>query len=58
MASLMITGGKIGEIVGRKRAFTIGCVIYACGSLTTALVAEPHGAHHRLVRVWRAWARC
>jgi MFS family permease len=37
MASLMITGGKVGEILGRKRAFTIGCVIYACGSLTTAL---------------------
>src|SRR4051794_37471433 len=37
MASLMITGGKVGEIVGRKRAFTIGCVVYACGSLTTAL---------------------
>ena len=37
MASLMITGGKIGEILGRKRAFTIGCVIYACGSLTTSL---------------------
>ena len=37
MASLMITGGKIGEILGRKRAFAIGCVIYACGSLTTAL---------------------
>jgi MFS family permease len=37
MASLMITGGKVGEIIGRKRAFTIGCVIYACGSLTTAL---------------------
>src|SRR5215216_1091355 len=37
MASLMITGGKVGEIVGRKRAFTIGCVIYAAGSLTTAL---------------------
>ena len=37
MASLMITGGKIGEIIGRKRAFSIGCVIYACGSLTTAL---------------------
>src|SRR5688500_19023793 len=29
MASLMITGGKVGEIIGRKRAFTIGCVIYA-----------------------------
>jgi MFS family permease len=37
MASLMITGGKIGEILGRKRAFTIGCVIYACGSFTTSL---------------------
>jgi MFS family permease len=37
MASLMITGGKIGEILGRKRAFTLGCVLYASGSLTTAL---------------------
>jgi MFS family permease len=37
MASLMITGGKIGQIIGRKRAFSIGCVIYACGSLTTSL---------------------
>ena len=37
MASLMITGGKVGQILGRKRAFTIGCVIYGCGSLITAL---------------------
>src|SRR6478736_2755400 len=37
MASLMITGGKIGQMIGRKRAFAIGCVIYGCGSLTTAL---------------------
>ncbi len=37
MASLMITGGKVGQIIGRKRAFAIGCVIYSCGSLTTAL---------------------
>src|ERR1700729_3418047 len=37
MASLMVTGGKIGQMIGRKRAFAIGCVIYACGSLTTAL---------------------
>src|SRR4051794_21982596 len=37
MASLMITGGKLGELLGRKRAFAIGCVVYACGSLTTAL---------------------
>jgi MFS family permease len=37
MAVLMITGGKVGQILGRKRAFAIGCVIYGCGSLTTAL---------------------
>src|ERR1700745_3961174 len=37
MASLMITGGRMAGILGRKRAFTIGCVIYACGSLTTSL---------------------
>jgi MFS family permease len=37
MASLMVTGGKVGQMIGRKRAFAIGCVIYACGSLTTAL---------------------
>jgi MFS family permease len=37
MAALMITGAKIGAIIGRKRAFAIGLVIYAAGSLTTAL---------------------
>jgi len=37
MATLMITGGKLGEILGRRRAFAIGCVIYGCGSLTTSL---------------------
>lgn len=37
MATLMITGGKIGNIIGRRRAFSIGMVIYASGSLTTAL---------------------
>ena len=37
MAALMITGAKIGGIIGRKRAFGIGCVIYGCGSFTTAI---------------------
>jgi MFS family permease len=40
MASLMITGGKVGQILGRKRAFAIGCVIYGCGSFTTALAGN------------------
>ncbi|MFF7295767.1 MFS transporter [Streptomyces sp. NPDC008265] len=37
MAMLMICGGKVGALIGRKRAFLIGCVVYGCGSLTTAL---------------------
>jgi MFS family permease len=37
MATLMITGGKIGSLIGRRRAFAIGCVIYGAGSLTTSL---------------------
>jgi MFS family permease len=40
MASLMITGGKIGQILGRKRAFAIGCIIYGTGSLITALAGS------------------
>src|SRR6185312_6575405 len=37
MAALMITGAKIGGIIGRKRAFAIGCVIYGCGSFVTSI---------------------
>ncbi|MFD7441675.1 MFS transporter [Streptomyces sp. NPDC059909] len=37
MAMFMIPGGKVGAMIGRKRAFMIGCGIYGCGSLTTAL---------------------
>ena len=37
MASFMITGGKLGQILGRKRAFTIGLIIYCSGSFITAI---------------------
>src|SRR5262249_31747306 len=33
----MLTGGKIGDIIGRRRAFVIGLVIYAVGSGLTAV---------------------
>ncbi len=36
MATLMITGGKIGDIMGRRRAFVVGHVIYLTGSALTA----------------------
>ena len=37
MAMFMLTGGKIGDIIGRRRAFVIGLVIYGCGSALTAV---------------------
>ena len=37
MATLMITGSKVGSMMGRRRAFALGLVIYGAGSLTTAL---------------------
>ncbi len=37
MATLMITGGKLGSIMGRRRAMGIGLIIYAAGSFTTAI---------------------
>ena len=36
MAALMLTGGKLGDRWGRKRAFSIGLLIYAAGSALTA----------------------
>lgn len=37
MASFMITGGKIGDIIGRKRAFRAGLTVYGIGSFLTAI---------------------
>jgi EmrB/QacA subfamily drug resistance transporter len=36
MAGLMLTGGKLGDLWGRRRAFAIGLVIYGIGSGLTA----------------------
>lgn len=37
MAALMIPGAKFGDIIGRKRAFILGLLIYACGTTLTSL---------------------
>lgn len=37
MASLMLIGGKLGDLWGRKKAFLIGSAVYSVGSLITAL---------------------
>ncbi len=36
MAALMLTGGKLGDIWGRRKTFKYGLVIYGIGSLITA----------------------
>src|ERR1700759_4805059 len=40
MAAFMVTGGKIGQILGRSRAFAIGCVVHGGGCPTRAV--PPH----------------
>lgn len=37
MAAFMLTGGKIGDALGRVKTFRIGAVIYAIGSFLTAI---------------------
>jgi EmrB/QacA subfamily drug resistance transporter len=37
MAGLMLTGGKLGDLLGRKTAFKIGLCIYGVGSALTAV---------------------
>lgn len=37
MAALMIVGGKLGDVIGRRRAFGIGMAIYGIGSAVTAI---------------------
>src|SRR6476646_4957613 len=37
MAAFMLLGAKLGDMIGRNRAFAIGLAIYGVGSLTTAL---------------------
>lgn len=37
MAAFMIAGAKVGDIIGRKKAFIIGLIIYGIGSLITGL---------------------
>jgi EmrB/QacA subfamily drug resistance transporter len=37
MAAFMLTGGKVGNRMGAKRAFALGLVVYGTGSLLTSL---------------------
>ena len=49
MAMLMIPGGKVGSMIGRKRAFALGCVDLRAGFAHDRAGAEPRGPDPRLV---------
>ncbi|REG00047.1 MFS transporter [Asanoa ferruginea] len=40
MAAFMITGGKLGDLWGRRRAFTIGMIVYGVGTTLTAVAPK------------------
>ena len=54
MASLMITGGKVGQLIGRKRAFAIGVHHLRLRFADHRAVTESDGADDRLVGPGRA----
>ena len=41
MAALMIPGSKLSDILGRKRCFAIGLIVYGAGALTAAAAVGP-----------------
>ena len=49
MAMFMLTGGKIGDIIGRRRAFVIGLIIYALRFGADGAGADGGRADPRLV---------
>ena len=40
-AAFILIGSKIGDLIGRKRAYVLGLLGYAVGALSMTLVAEP-----------------
>ena len=47
-AAFILIGSKVGDLIGRKRAFVLGLLGYALGALAMALVSGSHGDHRLL----------
>jgi len=56
MATLMITGGKIGSLIGRRRAFSIGCDL-RCWLPHDGARSESRDPHPRVVFLRGGWCR-
>jgi len=48
LAAFTITGGRLGDIFGRKKMFLVGAIVFAIGSL---LASRSHSATHLFVSV-------
>ena len=54
-AAFILTNSKMGDLMGRKRAYVIGLLAYAIGALAMTAGAEPDRHHHLLGDHRRAW---
>ena len=54
MAMFMMTGAKVGDIIGRRRGFVVGLVIYGCGSLMTAFAFTVWQRHREKIGAHRS----
>ena len=49
-AAFILIGSKVGDLIGRKRAFVLGLLGYALGALAMTLAQSAHGDHRVLGR--------
>ena len=47
-AAFILINSKVGDLIGRKRAYVLGLVAYAIGALAMTLGAEPDRDRHLL----------
>ena len=47
-AAFILINSKMGDLIGRKRAYVIGLLAYAVGALAMTAHPEPDGGHHLL----------
>ena len=47
-AAFILIGSKVGDLIGRKRAYVLGLLGYAVGALAMTLAQRPDRDHHLL----------
>ena len=57
MAAFILIGGKLADIVGKKRIFVLGLIIYGLGTTIASFSERSGHAHLRLVHPRGPWRR-